>query len=95
VLSLLILLATSVLTDASAALEETPPLGPEGEAVALNPPSDRMAECASLLRSLGKSATDFHIDRTLVTANPRWGPIYRADFSYASEPMVGGVSFAR
>ena len=64
-----------------------PPLGPQGETALASPPAQGVERCLTLLRQ----ATDrehAHVDRSLVTSSPRWGPMFRADFSTSTAPTV-------
>ena len=64
----------------AAALPSAPPLGPEGESAAANPAGDGVNDCLKYLGLITTRLHD-HVDRTLISANQRWGLVLRADVS--------------
>ena len=69
--------------------QPTPPLGPEGEVAVATPPGQGVEHCMTVLHSLTDRGHG-HIDRSLITSSPRWGLLFRADFSSGAHPGATG-----
>ena len=65
--------------------DSAPPLGPTDEQPDNQSDPATIAGCVSRARDLVESKLDGHIDRTLVTYSPRWGAVWRADFTFSAD----------
>ena len=64
-----------------------PPPGPEGDTSVTNPSGEGIGRCWAFLRD---TTVKIHarVDRTLITASPTLGLVFRADFTSLSNPPV-------